>query len=106
MRPSGKYCGIHKDINGGMTAVGKIIRDAQVFGLLDEAETCEDWDLSRLYALLDKINAEWDKYGCMVSQLPDELFKRHQRIHSDAIAKAEAAGWCGEDETDSDSSDT
>ena len=89
-----------------MTSVGKIIRDAWVFDLIEETETCEDWDLARLYVLLEKINDEWDKYGCMVNQLPKELFERHQRIHNEAIAKAEAAGWSGEDETDNDSSDT
>ena len=34
-----KYVGIHKDINGGMTTIGKIIRDAWVFELIPETET-------------------------------------------------------------------
>ena len=65
-----RYVGINNDINGGMTSIGKIIRDAWVFGLLDESETCEGWNLAGIDALLDKVTAEWDKYGCMVSQLP------------------------------------
>ena len=95
-----KYVGIDKDVNGGMTTIGKIIRDAWVFGLLDESETCEGWNLAGIDALLDKVTAEWDKYGCLVSRLPPELFERHQRIYVEALARARAAGWSGEYETD------
>jgi hypothetical protein len=95
-----KYVGINNDINGGMTSIGKIIRDAWVFGLLDESETCEGWNLGGIDALLQKVNAEWDKYGCLVSHLPDELRERHQKIHNAAIENAKAAGWTGEVETD------
>ncbi len=94
-----KYIGINNDLNGGMTSIGKIIRDAWVFELIDETETCEGWNLAGIDALLQKVNAEWDKYGCMVSQLPQPLAKRHQRIHAHALHKAKAAGWSGENET-------
>jgi hypothetical protein len=57
-----RYVGIDKDVNGGMTTIGKIIRDAWVFGLLDEAETCEGWNLAGIDSLLDKVTKEWDKY--------------------------------------------
>lgn len=97
-RPT-KYVGINNDVNGGMTTIGKIIRDAWVFGLLPETETCEGWSQGQVDNLLDKLNAEWDKYGCMVSQLPDALRERHERIHGAAIANAKAAGWSGEHET-------
>ena len=95
-----RYVGINNDINGGMTSIGKIIRDAWVFDLIDQSETCEGWNLAGIDALLQKVNAEWDKYGCLVSQLPEDLAKRHQKIHAEAIAKARAAGWSGEHETD------
>jgi hypothetical protein len=98
-----RYVGIDKDVNGGMTTIGKLIRDAWVFDLIPETETCEGWNFAGVDALLDKVNAEWDKYGCMVSHLPKELFERHQRIHNAAIEKAKAAGWSGEDETDDES---
>ena len=94
-----KYVGIDNDINGGMTQIGKIIRDAWVFELLDESQTCEGWNLAGIDALLDKVTAEWDKYGCLVSNLPPKLFERHQKIHGEAIEKARAAGWSGETET-------
>lgn len=100
MNKPDKYVGIDKEINGGMTAIGKIIRDAWVFGLIPESETCEGWTMQGIDALLQKVNAEWDKYGCLVSHLPEELRERHQRIHDQAVQQARAAGWSGDSETD------
>ena len=97
-----KYVGIENDLFGGMTSIGKTIRDAWVFELIDETETCEGWNLAGIDALLQKVNAEWDKYGCLVSRLPEDLFKRHQRIHGEATKIAREHGWDGEYETYSD----
>lgn len=97
-RPN-KYVGINNEVNGGMTTIGKIIRDAWVFDIIEETETCEGWNLAGVDALLDKVNTQWDKYGCLVSHLPSELFEKHQRIHNKAIEDARAAGWSGEVET-------
>ena len=94
------YVGLENEVNGGMTTIGKIIRDAWVFGLLAETETCKGWNLAGIDALLQKVNAEWDKYGCLVSHLPEDLAQRHRRIHGEAMKKARAAGWSGEQETD------
>ena len=94
------YVGINNEINGGMTTIGKVIRDAWVFEIIEETETCEGWNLSGIDALLQKVNAEWDKYGCMVSYLPPELRERHQCIHDAAIQDAKKSGWSGEHETD------
>ena len=99
---SDRYVGIHNDQFGGMTTIGKLVRDAWVFGLIEETETCEGWNLAGIDSLLDKVNAEWDKHGCLVSRLPEELFKRHQRIHGDAVEKAREMGWDGDYETHSD----
>lgn len=93
------YVGINNEINGGMTTIGKIIRDAWVFGVLDENETCEGWNLAGIDGVLQKVNAEWDKYGCLVSQLPPELAKRHHKIHYKAFQEAKKSGWSGETET-------
>lgn len=95
-----KYVGIHHDIHGGMTNIGKIIRDAWVFELIPETETCEGWNLAGIDALMQKVNNEWDKYGCLVSHLPEGLRARHDRIHGEAIEIARAAGWSGEHETE------
>jgi len=100
MNKPDKYVGINNDINGGMTTIGRIIRDAWVFELIPESETCEGWNLAGIDALLQKLNTEWDKYGCLVSRLPEDLYKRHQRIHDKAIANAKAKGWSGEFETE------
>ncbi len=97
-----KYVGIDADLFGGMTTIGKTIRDARVFGLIPESETCQGWNLAGIDALLQKVNAEWDKYGCLVSHLPESLFERHRRIHGEAVAKARALGWNGEFETHDD----
>jgi len=94
------YVGIDNDVNGGMTTIGKLIRDAWVFGLLEESETCEGWNFAGVDALLDKVNKEWDKHGCLVSHLPSDLFERHQKIHGEAVKLAKEAGWCGEVETE------
>ena len=96
------YVGIQNEIHGGMTTIGKIIRDAWVFELIPETETCEGWNLNRIDALLQKVNDEWDKYGLRVGHLPPELFERHQRIYTAAQIKAESSGWSGEDEVKDD----
>jgi hypothetical protein len=95
-----KYVGINNEVNGGMTTIGKIIRDAWVFGIIPETETCEGWNFAGVDALLDKVNKEWDKYGCLVSHLPPELRERHKKFHDVAIANAREAGWSGEVETE------
>jgi len=94
------YIGVDKDINGGMTTIGKLVRDAWVFGIIPETETCAGWNLGGIDTLLNKVNTEWDKYGCLVSHLPGDLRERHQKIHDVAIKKAKAVGWSGEAETE------
>lgn len=102
MARSDTYVGIDEDMFGGMTTIGKTIRDAWVFELIPETETCTGWNAAGIDNLLHKVNDEWDKYGCLVSRLPPELFERHQRIHNDAVNRARAAGWDGEYEISSD----
>jgi len=94
------YVGVDNDIQGGMTPIGKMIRDAWVFGLIEETQTCVGWNAAGIDSLLEKVNKEWDKYGCLVSNLPPELREKHNRIHSKAVENANAAGWSGEVETD------
>lgn len=96
------YVGIDKDTNGGMTAAGKIILDAWVFQIIPETETCEGWDLKRIEALQHQVSDEWDKYGCMVSQLPEDIKERHTRIYNEAIKRAKQSGWEGEYELRND----
>ena len=93
------YVGLDNDVNGGMTMIGKVIRDAWVFEILPETETCKDWEMSRIEAIHQQVNAEWDKYGCLVSRLPEDLRARHKRIYDEAIALAKSRGWDPEDTT-------
>jgi len=86
------YVGINND-NFGMSPTGNIIRDAWVFGLLPEDQTCEGWSYDRIDALYDKVWEAWKPFGNMASRLPDDLRQRHARIYEDAISHARALGW-------------
>jgi hypothetical protein len=44
-------------------------------------------------ALGQKVQEEWDKYGYRVNGLPDAIRQLHERIHTEAIARARAQGW-------------
>lgn len=87
------YVGIDNDTHGGMTETGKIIRDAWVFGLIPETQTCEGWLAQGLEDLWRQVNSEWEKYGFLVSNLPPEIQERFYRIQNEAMSRARAAGW-------------
>lgn len=87
------YCGIDNDHFGGMTPIGTTIKDAWVFGVLPRSETCENWSHDRLQIVFDQTRDEWDKYGCLVSNLPEELKQRHAEIFDAATKKARKMGW-------------
>ncbi len=87
------YVGIDKDAKGGMTPTGNIIRDAWVFDLIPESETCTGWTVQGIDALYDKVTRAWAPYGHMVSRLPPELQEKHRRIYDAAVANARNHGW-------------
>ena len=93
-----RYVGIDKDINGGMTDTAKIIRDAWVFGLIPESETCEGWLADGIEDLWRRVDAEWEKYGFLVGNLPPDLRDAFMRIQEQALQRAKAAGWDAENE--------
>lgn len=101
-----RYVGIYNDLHGGMTPIGGLIKDAWVFNLLPETETCEGWQLSQFQLLHDRVAAEWDKHGLLARNLPPELRERHERIHAEAIARATTLGWVPGLDLDSDMSDS
>jgi len=101
MRNSKRYQGIDKDPNGGMTPTGNIIRDAWVFGIIPETETCAGWTLQGIDALYDKVTEAWAPYGHLASRLPPTLRERHQRIYDAAVQNARKQGW-GPDLEDDD----
>ena len=88
-----KYVGVQNEVNGGMTTIGKIIRDAWVFGLIEETETCEGWTGQGIDALYDKVTEAWEPYGHLVSRLPPEVAERHRRIYTEAVRHARDHGW-------------
>lgn len=90
------YPGLFDDKYGGMTHLGQIVKDAWVFGVIPETETCKDWTPAQMQLLYDKVYAEWAKYAHLPSRLPPELAERHARIHSEAIARARSLGWDAE----------
>lgn len=93
MQEPKRYVGIDNDLNGGMTDTGKIIRDAWVFGFIEETETCAGWTLQGIEELWRKTGERWEEYNFLVSDLPDDLKSRFMRIHDAAVARAKAAGW-------------
>lgn len=76
-----------------MTPTGNIIRDAWVFGIIPETETCAGWTAQGIQDLYDKVTAAWAPYGHLASRLPPELRERHERIYRAAIERARAQGW-------------
>ena len=87
------YPGLDKDKAGAMNPTGNVIRDAWVFGIIPETETCEGWTVQGIESLYDKVTAAWEPYGHLVSNLPEELREKHSRIYAEAVERAKSLGW-------------
>ena len=75
MRKNSKtYMGIDKDPKGAMNATGNIIRDAWLFGLIPETETCEGFTVFEFQRLDLAIMDFSEVYAEFVeaAKLPDE----------------------------------
>jgi membrane peptidoglycan carboxypeptidase len=94
------YVGVEKDTNAGLTHLGRMVRDAWVFGILPETETCAGWSGSEMQNLYEKVHAAWEPYAHLPSRLPDELQQRHTQIYAQAIVSAKNSGWNPELEDD------
>lgn len=88
-----EYVGVDQDDEGGMNTTGNIVRDAWVFGLIPEEETCAGWSRGQIEALYDQVWNRWQEYGGLPSRLPPDLKERHRRIYAEAVEKARAKGW-------------
>lgn len=97
-----RYAGIDQDPHGAINPTGNIIRDAWVFGIIPETETCAGWTVHEIEQLYEKVTDAWMPYGHLVSRLPGELRERHSRIYSAAVARARSRGWNPELEADED----
>ena len=67
------YTGIDQDENEGLTHLGRIVRDAWVFGILPETETCAGWSGAQMQTLYEKVYAAWEPYAHLPNRLPDEF---------------------------------
>ncbi len=95
------YVGVEQDTNAGLTHLGRMVRDAWVFGILPETETCSGWDASRMQNLYEQVYAAWEPYAHLPSRLPETLRERHARLYAEAIGNARGDGWdpeLGEDD--------
>lgn len=90
------YIGSELDENFGMTMLARTVRDAWVFGLLPEGQTCVGHSCGQMQVLLGQVAQAWEPYGHLPSQLTPELAERHGRIHAHAIKQARAQGWSAE----------
>jgi hypothetical protein len=90
------YAGIDQDENGGLTHMGRIVREAWLFGILPESETCAGWSAPRMQNLYERVYAAWEPYAHLPSRLPPELRERHAMLYEAAINAARAKGWNAE----------
>lgn len=90
------YAGIDQDENGGLTHLGRMVRDAWVFGILPESETCAGWDGSQMQSLYEKVYAAWEPYAHLPSRLPEDLQRRHAQLYAQAVVSAKSEGWDAE----------
>lgn len=90
------YAGIDKDMNGGLTHLGRIVIDAWVFGILPESETCAGWGHSQMQNLYEKVYESWEPYAHLPSRLPADLQRRHAKLYAQIIATAKNKGWNAE----------
>jgi hypothetical protein len=86
------YAGFYNDKHG-ITMMGRVVLDSWLFGFIPETEDCAGWDLGRMQVLMDKVEAEWDKYDTLPSRLPPELRERHEALYRKAMDAARAKGW-------------
>ena len=76
---------MHNDPSASEIDRGRVIRDAWVFGIVPESESCDGWTIQALVQLEHKVNEVWKKYDFKAANLPP-----HIRTHFDRIYGAEA----------------
>ncbi len=89
---SAAYPGLRADSHG-LTQLGRVVLDARVFGLIDDAEDCAGWSLGRMQELAQQVERQWDGHGNLPSRLPEALRERHRLVYQQAIEQARARGW-------------
>ncbi len=82
------YAGMDQDEHEGITHLGGLIRDAWIFGILPEGETCSGWTAHAMAIIYERVSQAWEQYEYATANLPPDLRKRHERIHHEAIRRA------------------
>ncbi len=90
------YIGINQDTNSGLTHLGRMVRDAWIFGILPETETCAGCDFARMQNLYEQVFSAWKPYAHLPSRLPESLRERHANFYAQAITTARDKGWDAE----------
>ena len=93
MKKDETYIGLDQDRYGGMTDIGRIIKDARAFGFIDDQETCAGWTAQNIERLWEKVQHRWGEYGFSVSHFPEDLRTRYVALQEAAIARAREHGW-------------
>jgi hypothetical protein len=100
MKDTMTYSGFHQDTHG-MTMLGRVVLDGWLFDLLPRTEDCAGWPLSRMQQLMGQVEACWDRYGNLPSNLAPELQQRHAELYAWATERGRDLGWnpeLGEDD--------
>lgn len=95
------YVGLDQDTQAGLTYLGRIVRDAHLFGIIPENELCTGWSGARMQGLYEQVYAAWQPYAHLPSKLPLDLQEKHNKMYALAIIEARKQGWnaeLGEDE--------
>lgn len=92
MKPD-EYVGIDDDRHGGMTDIGRIIRDAWAFGIIPESERCRGWRTQAIEQLWQKVQDAWSGVGYQVANMPEEVRGRYLLIQQQAVEMARQSGW-------------
>lgn len=90
------YVGIDNDSQGGLTHLGRVVRDAWIFGILPGTETCAGWDSAQMQNLYEQVYAAWEPYAHLPSRLPENLREKHAQLYAEAIRIARSNGWNAE----------
>ncbi|MGI9212638.1 MAG: hypothetical protein ACR2HF_09205 [Methylococcaceae bacterium] len=93
MKKNDTYIGLDQDQYGGMTDIGRIVRDARAFGLIDEQETCAGWVAPAIEKLWINVQEYWREHGYSVAKLPEDVRTRYLKLQEAAVAKARHQGW-------------
>jgi len=98
------YVGLDIDLSqgDGITQIAKIVLDAQLFGLINEKETCKGWPSGKIQELYDQVAKAWEPFGNLPSRLPQDLREKHGKLYQPAITTTKQSGWNPDQDLEND----